>query len=350
MGIGMAATREDISIFHSISAYPDSSCSSGPSRPPDVEGGSGSSVLKTLGLDGTKLNPAPDVDPAPSGDVREEVVERYMDGAEGVERYTAYAFSPGVEERELAVASSPMSESVFLAQSATIRPVLRGGESSPLGVLEEAWEEGEGGEIGEGEGGVDVGEMSCVFASERDVSCMLVAEDTRADGDEGGAESEGEGEGGEEYEAYDYAQLRGLARTESKSSGPESQGTTLGGTEVLSRTQSAMTDTTDVEVVVGSLDEKERVMRVKLGEEALEVGAGVVVDTIGRTGVERGVVGVGSPALGVVRSLPLAPRVTVIDEVAQRFSMSPEVTRVRRDDVGLGVDLGPPEDVEEEEH
>ncbi|KAF8601267.1 hypothetical protein BDV93DRAFT_545942 [Ceratobasidium sp. AG-I] len=339
-GLGM---REELSMLHSISAYPDSSCSSGPSRPPEVEGGSGSSVLKTLGLDGTKLNPAPDVDPAPAGDEREVVVERY----------TAYAFSPGVEEggrSPLPVASSPMSESVSLAQSATIRPVLRGGGSSPLGVLEEeAWsEEGKAEEGDEGEGGGE-GDMSYMLASERDVSCMLFAEDS---GDFAGADQDAEEVEGEEGEyEYEYGELRGLARTESKSSGPESQGTTLGGTEALSRTHSGMTDTTDVEVVVGSVDEKERVLRAKLGDDAIELeeAAEIGVETRVRLGVEaEGRTGVGSPALGGVMSLPLAPRVAVVDDVLQRFSMSPEVRRVRREDLVVSADVVPPEDEEEE--
>ncbi|KAG9097945.1 hypothetical protein FS749_005048 [Ceratobasidium sp. UAMH 11750] len=154
--LGMMVSHTN--MLHSLSVYPDSSVSSDPSRPPDVaDGGSGSSVLKTLGLDGTNLNPAPPIsdsqpEPGPSG----TLIASHFAPAFARDRFTpAPAEDRDARGSEVAVASSPMSDS--LAFSATIRPGLRGGGSSPLAGVVEEEEEGDG-------------EMSWMYGSERDES------------------------------------------------------------------------------------------------------------------------------------------------------------------------------------
>ncbi|KAB5587914.1 hypothetical protein CTheo_8645 [Ceratobasidium theobromae] len=323
--------REDtgLSLLNSISAYPDSSSSSGPGRPADTDGAHGpSSVLRTLGLDGTRLNPAPAVDePGPSNtqietltaETQYTVFKRYQI-VFGPEEPTDRERSPPL------VASSPMSESLLHTQSATIRPAMRGGGSSPLGVLEEEeYEEGE-------EGG-----MSNML-SEHDVSRMLIAEDELDDGVYLGNETEDENE--QDHEDEGEPGWGQLGRTDSKSSAPESQGTTLGGTDSsgypLSHSHSMLSDITDVEVVsVQSLDDKERIMRVKLAGDALDAA--------------------GSPRLGETKSLPLAPRTAKVAEIDRRLSMSPEGMKMRMPQGMLSSSSLPlppsdadPEDTEEE--
>ncbi|KAJ1304970.1 hypothetical protein OPQ81_000013 [Rhizoctonia solani] len=285
-----------ISILNSISAYPDSSCSSGPSLGPVGEGGR-SSVLETLGLDANRLNPAPEVVDKP--DPSSQVVQNTETQITVLNRYTFVLGpeEPGDRERSPPpVASSPMSESLLHTQSATIRPVLRGGGSSPLGVLEE--------EDGDEEG--ECGDTSYMLASEHDVSRMLVADDEFEDQIGGEYENLDEQESEtQEEEAANYPGYGELGRTDSKSSAPESQGTTLGGTDsigyALSQTQSIMTDTTDVEVYsVCSADEKERRIRNRLPEDPFAAS--------------------GSPRLGETKSLPLPPR--PISETQRRRKIS----------------------------
>ncbi|KAG8796596.1 hypothetical protein FRC12_016583 [Ceratobasidium sp. 428] len=266
-------------MLHSLSVYPDSSASSDPSRPPDVaDGGSGSSVLKAFGLDVASLNPAPPIlDPEPESEL----------GPGGSGSIIGYCTSvrdpltpaPG----EVAhVASSPMSDS--LAFSATIRPVLRGGGSSPLaGVVEEDEEGGEG------------GEMSWMYGSERDVSCMLdlVREGETFSGDDYEGEFDEEGEEGEEE--------GGLVRTESQETGTGT-GTTLVGTAsvgALSRMDSGVTESTDVE-------------------------PGYMADEKGK---EKALDGV-----GVTMSLPLAPVERERVVMGRVTSLSPQVVRRTRSD------------------
>ncbi|CAE6420183.1 unnamed protein product [Rhizoctonia solani] len=317
-----------ISILHSISAYPDSSCSSGPGQRHAGEGGR-SSVLETLGLDGSKLNPAPEVDdqPGPSN----QPVQITETQITVVNRYTFVVGPEDPVDRERSpplVASSPMSESLLHTQSATIRPAMRGGGSSPLGVLEEEDCDEEG----------EVGDTSYMF-SEYDVSRMLVADGEFEDEDEIGEEDndpgQEESETQEETPYGSYPRYGELGRTDSKSSAPESQGTTLGGTDsigyALSQTQSIMTDTTDVEVFsVCSVDEKERRMRTKLSDDAFAAAH--------------------SLRLGETRSLPLPPRPAVA--LSPRLTLSPEAPRVRsRRDTGVSTSSlpVPPSDVETEE-
>ncbi|CAE6454896.1 unnamed protein product [Rhizoctonia solani] len=320
--------REDtgFSILNSLSAYPDSSCSSGPSQRPAGEGGR-SSVLETLGLDGNKLNPAPEVDdepgpssqPIPNSETQITFVDRYT-FVIGPEEPADREHSPPL------VASSPMSESLLHTQSATIRPVLRGGGSSPLGVLEE--------EDGDEEG--EDGDLSYMLASEHEISRMLVADDEFEDED--GGEGEYTAEHESETQEEDQPKNPGygeLGRTDSKSSAPESQGTTIGGTDsigyTLSETQSFMTDATDVEVFsVCSVDEKERRMRTKLSDDVFAAS--------------------GSPRLGETKSLPLPPRPGT--NVNPRLTLSPEAPRMRsrRDtEVSTSSLPVPPSDVETEE-
>ncbi|KAG8742186.1 hypothetical protein FRC11_014464, partial [Ceratobasidium sp. 423] len=321
--------REDtgLSILNSISAYPDSSCSSNPSQRPAGEGGR-SSVLETLGLDGNKLNPAPEVDdkpgpsnqPIPNTETQITVVNRYT-FVVGPEEPTDRERSPPL------VASSPMSESLLHTQSATIRPVLRGGGSSPLGVLEE--------EDGDEEG--EAGDMSYMLASEYEISRMLVADDEFEDevGGEDEYPAQDESETQEEDQPGDNPGYGELGRTDSKSSAPESQVTTLGGTDsigyALSQTQSIMTDTTDVEVFsVCSVDEGERRIRTKLSDDAFAAS--------------------GSPRLGETKSLPLPPRPAT--DINPRLTLSPEAPRMRsrRDTEASTSSLPvPPSDVETEE-
>ncbi|KAG8719945.1 hypothetical protein FRC09_010350 [Ceratobasidium sp. 395] len=286
-------------MLHSLSVYPDSSASSDPSRPPDVaDGGSGSSVLKAFGLDVASLNPAPPIlDPEPESELG-------PGGSGSIIGYCTSVRDPltPAPSEVAQVASSPMSDS--LAYSATIRPVLRGGGSSPLaGVVEEDEEAGEG------------GEMSWMYGSERDVSCMLdlvregetfSGDDYEGEFDEEGEEGEGEG---------------GLVRTESQGTGTGT-GTTLAGTGsvgALSRMGSGVTESTDVEPGF-TVDEK---------------GKGKALDGV-----------------GVTMSLPLAPVEREREGMGRVMSLSPRVVRRTRSDgpVRVGpassVDL-PLSDVEE---
>ncbi|CAE7070407.1 unnamed protein product [Rhizoctonia solani] len=314
-----------LSILNSISAYPDSSCSSGPSQRPSGEGGR-SSVLETLGLDSSKLNPAPEVDDKPgSSNLPVQSTESHITI---VKQYTFVVGpeDPGDRERSPPlVASSPMSESLLHTQSATIRPAMRGGGSSPLGVLEEE------------DCDEDGGDTSYMLASEYDVSRMLVADGELEDdvGDEDKVSDQEESETQEEIQPGSYPVYRELGRTDSKSSAPESQVTTLGGTDsigyALSHTQSIMTDTTDVEVFsVCSVDEKEQRMRARLSDDVIAAN--------------------GSLRLGETKSLPLPSRPAV--DISSRSTSSSEVRRVRprRDtDVSTSSLPVPPSDVETEE-
>ncbi|CAE6480564.1 unnamed protein product, partial [Rhizoctonia solani] len=224
-----------LSILNSISAYPDSSCSSGPSQRPAGEGDR-SSVLETLGLDGSKLNPAPEVDdkPGPSN----QAIQNTETQITVVDRYTFVIGPEDLVDRERsppAVASSPMSESLLHTQSATIRPAIRGGGSSPLGVLEEENDDEE----------AEGGNTSYMLASEYDVSRMLVADsDFEDEAEEENGSGEEENDTQEEIPVGNRSGYRELGRTDSQSSAPESQGTTLRGTDsvgyALSQTQSIM--------------------------------------------------------------------------------------------------------------
>ncbi|CAE6406084.1 unnamed protein product [Rhizoctonia solani] len=330
-----------LSILNSISVYQDSSCSSNPSQRPSGEG-SRSSILDNLGLDGTKLNPAPTVDddddddgaPGPSSPpARNSASETQITV---VNRYTLVIGPEEPADRERsppAVASSPMSESLY-TQSATIRPALRGGGSSPLGVLEE--EDSDQGEDGYGDR-----DTSYMLASEHDVSRMLVPDDEFEDelGDQGASRCEDPKEDETETQPDDIllpiARCGELGRTDSKSSVPDSQATTLEGTDSIgyaqSQAHSFMTDATDVEVIsVYSLDEKERRMRTVLSDDAYAASA--------------------SMKLGETRSLPVLSRPST--RVSPRLTLSPEARKVRpRRDTGLSTSSlpVPPSDVETEE-
>ncbi|KAH7310241.1 hypothetical protein B0J17DRAFT_773523 [Rhizoctonia solani] len=320
--------REDtgLSILNSISTYPDSSSSSDPSQRPTGEDRQ-SSVLETLGLDSSKLNPAPNLDdkpgpsdqPAQSTEAQITVVNRYT-FVIGPEEPTDRERSPPP------VASSPMSESLLHAQSATIRPTIRGGGSSPLGVLQEEDFD---------EGGED-GDTSYMLASEYDVSRMLVTDDDLEDevGGDGEQSDQAESETQDENEPRNHPGSGELGLTDSKSSVPESQGTTLGETDsigyALSQTQSIMTDTTDVEVFsVCSVDERERRIRAKLSDRAFATDP---------------------PRLEETKSLPLPSRPTA--EINPRLALSPEARRARacRDtEASTSTLLVPPSDAETEE-
>ncbi|KAF8751459.1 hypothetical protein RHS01_08172 [Rhizoctonia solani] len=298
-----------LSILNSISVYQDSSCSSNPSQRPSGEG-SRSSILDNLGLDGTKLNPAPTVDdddddgaPGPSSPpARNSASETQITV---VNRYTLVIGPEEPADRERsppAVASSPMSESLY-TQSATIRPALRGGGSSPLGVLEE--EDSDQGEDGDGDG-----DTSYMLASEHDVSRMLVPDDEFEDelGDQGASQGQGEDPKEDEAETQPddillpIARCRELGRTDSKSS---------------SQAHSFMTDATDVEVIsVYSLDEKERRMRTVLSDDAYAASASMKLGKPGRFQFFLG-------------RLP---------GVSPRLTLSPEARKVRsRRDTGLST-------------
>ncbi|CAE6453897.1 unnamed protein product [Rhizoctonia solani] len=318
-----------LSILNSISVYQDSSCSSNPSQRPAGDG-SRSSILENLGLDGNKLNPAPTVDDEPGSSsqaVRSTTPETQITV---VNRYTFIVGPEEPTDRERSpplVASSPMSESLY-AQSATIRPAMRGGGSSPLGVLEEEdYDEGE------------YGDTSYMLASEHDVSRMLVADDEFEDED--GFGSGGEDSGGNEVETQSeeypekVREYGELGRTDSKSSAPDSQGTTFEGTDSIgyarSQTNSFMTDVTDVEVIgVSSVNEKERGMHTKLSDAVYAAST--------------------SLKLGETKSLPLPPRPNT--DINPRLALSPEARRIRprRDTEVSSSSLPvPPSDVETED-
>ncbi|QRV92857.1 hypothetical protein RhiJN_20875 [Ceratobasidium sp. AG-Ba] len=298
LGIGLASTSAltlaSANMLNSLSVYPDSNASVS-SDPLRVDSGSASSML--LGL----VNPAPPVsDPGPATHTRDPLTPVPIDDPLA-SACLDHPYTPApTEDREaLAVASSPMSDS--LAFSATIRPVLRGGGSSPLaGVLEE--EEGEM----SGEEREVAADMSWMYGSERDVSCMI------------GLEGESEFLGGTQEEEEDpvgETSGSGLART-------ESLGTTLAGSGgsvgVLSRMGSAATESTDVEL--GASQEEK--------------------------GKEKGFM------LGAAVSLPLAPRPDHDEGRGRGATLSPQVRRTRS--VGARVVPsssidGPPSDVEEAE-
>ncbi|CAE6403986.1 unnamed protein product [Rhizoctonia solani] len=247
-----------LSMLNSITTYPDSSSSSDPGQRPTDEDHR-SSVLVTLDLDSSKLNPTLDVDdkPGPSHQAVQSTgaqityVNRYTFGI-GPEEPTDCKRSPPL------VASSPMSESLLHAQSATIRPAIRGDGSSPLGG------------------------------------------------------------------------------TDSKSSVPESQGTTFGGTDsigyALSQTQSIVTDTTDMDdLSVWPVDEREGRIRSRLSGDSETFAVDL-------------------PRLGETKSLPLPHR--PIAKINTRLTLSPEAQRARsRGDTNvlIGALLAPPSDAETEE-
>ncbi|CEL62934.1 hypothetical protein RSOLAG1IB_10585 [Rhizoctonia solani AG-1 IB] len=295
-----------LSTLNSISAYQDSSCSSNPSqRLSTGSDGRGGSILETLGLDGNKLNPAPALNDdlgSSIQSVRSTTPEMQITV---VNRYTFVVGPEEPADRERSpppVASSPMSESLY-AQSATIRPALRGGGSSPLGVLEEE-------DCNEGEDA----DASYMLASEHDVSRMLVADSEFEEEVDGEDEDLGDDEV-ETQPEIGPSQVREcgeLGRTDSKSSVPESQGTTFEGTDSVgyarSQTLSFMTDITDVEVVSAySVDEKERRIRTRLSDDLYDASASV--------------------KLGETQSLPLLPRQTT--GINPRLTLSPESRRRR---------------------